>query len=90
MVRVQILVKGHVQGVSFRWWIKKTARSMGIVGSVKNLGDGRVEIYAEGEKEKLEEFIDMVKKGPLFCEVEGIDVNWKRSSGQYQSFEVIR
>jgi acylphosphatase len=88
MVRGHIIVDGSVQGVSFRWWTKRVAMKLGIVGWVKNLEDGRVEIIAEAEKERLESLIDMLKKGPFFSKVEGVDVNWEKSTGQYHAFTI--
>lgn len=49
MKRVMIRVSGRVQGVGFRWWTQRTAEHLGLVGTVENLPDGRVEVHAQGE-----------------------------------------
>ena len=55
---VRVIVKGRVQGVSFRYYTVKKATALNIKGWVKNLSDGNsVEIWAEGEEEKLISFL---------------------------------
>ena len=52
-------VHGRVQGVNFRYYVERYADALGLKGYVKNLPDrGMVEVYAEGEKEKLDELYD--------------------------------
>jgi acylphosphatase len=48
MSRVVALVSGHVQGVGYRWFVRRLASSSGLAGSVTNLADGRVEVVLEG------------------------------------------
>ena len=58
----KILVKGIVQGVGFRPFIYRLATRFNLVGHVKNLGDAGVEIFAAGQHEKIEEFINAITK----------------------------
>ena len=51
-----IIVKGKVQGVSFRYYTEKKAGSIGLMGTVKNKLDGSVEIYASGSQSQLDQF----------------------------------
>jgi len=48
MIARSIFIEGHVQGVFFREWTVQRARELGLSGWVRNLRDGRVEIYAAG------------------------------------------
>ena len=74
--RVNIFVSGLVQGVFFRSQTKRKAEELGVFGWVRNLADGRVEILAEGEKEKLEELINWAKKGPDSARVDDLKIDW--------------
>ena len=83
------IIKGRVQGVFFRAFTSKVARSLGLKGYVRNLplGDA-VEVYAEGDKGKLEELIRYLKIGPPGAQVDKIDVNWASYSGKFTNFEI--
>lgn len=87
-VGVRLVAKGRVQGVGFRWFIIQNANKLGLVGYVKNLPDGTVEIEAEGQRGQVEEFIKYVKTGPTFARVTDLSVEWKAYTGNYDSFEI--
>jgi acylphosphatase len=61
--KVHLIVEGHVQGVGFRFYTKNKAHELGIYGWAKNLDNGSVEVIAQGEAEKIEEFVTFVKNG---------------------------
>ncbi|HCI54672.1 MAG TPA: acylphosphatase [Bacteroidales bacterium] len=63
-VLYKIEVRGRVQGVGFRYFTVKEARSLGITGLVKNMPDGSVYIEAEGPKDKLDKFVQWCNNGP--------------------------
>jgi acylphosphatase len=86
--RALILVSGRVQGVFFRDHTRTWAGSLGITGWVRNLGDGRVEVLAEGEKDKLESLIERLKAGPPLAMVEGVDVTWEEYEGKFPGFRI--
>jgi len=87
-VGVRLIAKGRVQGVGFRWFVVQNANKLGVVGYVKNLPNGDVEIEAEGERGQLEELIKHVKAGPTFGRVSDLSVEWRDYTGSYKSFEV--
>lgn len=89
MNRVHIFVSGQVQGVLFRQNTKAKAEKLGLTGWVKNTDDGKVEITAEGDKEKLDELIMWCRKGSLFAKVDKVEVKWKRNLGVFGNFEII-
>ena len=64
MIRRHYLVSGRVQGVGFRYFVYGKAQSLGIVGRVRNLEDGRVEILAAGPEAAMKEFDSAVVVGP--------------------------
>ena len=61
-VRLTAWVRGRVQGVGFRWWTRATALEIGgLSGYVCNLGDGRVQVVAEGDRERCERLLDWLR-----------------------------
>jgi len=65
-------VSGRVQGVWFRAWAKDKARKLGLAGWVKNLFDGRVETLAQGDDQALEQFRELLHKGPPLSRVDEV------------------
>ncbi|MCW2793019.1 MAG: acylphosphatase [Nocardioides sp.] len=64
MIRLQAFVKGHVQGVGFRWWTRARALELGLTGSATNLADGRVEVVAEGSEQACRALLALLATGP--------------------------
>ena len=76
MIRYHIIAHGKVQGVYFRLYTQKAANKIGLTGWVKNKPDGTVEIEVQGNKSKVEEFIQIVEQGPSpQSKVDHIDIN---------------
>lgn len=65
-------VSGMVQGVGYRFFVQRVAARLGIAGYVKNLPDGRVEVYAIGSAEKLRELGGELKRGPRAASVDEV------------------
>ncbi|NLL14447.1 MAG: acylphosphatase [Fibrobacter sp.] len=72
--RILIIVKGLVQGVYFRYFTREAAMKIGVNGWVRNLSNGDVEIEAQGTEDKLDLFLEQVRKGPQLSRVESTDV----------------
>lgn len=66
-------VRGRVQGVGFRYFVERAAGMLNMSGWVRNLDDGDVEVYAVGNEEQLSELAGLLRKGPRFSEVRGVD-----------------
>jgi acylphosphatase len=64
IVRVTAMVRGHVQGVGFRWWVSAQARELGVDGRAKNLDDGRVEVVAQGSRAAVSQLVDRLQEQP--------------------------
>jgi acylphosphatase len=60
IVRLTAWVRGRVQGVGFRWWVRARALELGLNGSATNLGDGRVEVVAEGPRGRCRQLLDLL------------------------------
>ncbi|WP_030164362.1 acylphosphatase [Spirillospora albida] len=59
-VRLTAWVRGHVQGVGFRWWVRSRALELGLTGTAANLRDGRVEVVAEGPRGRCRLLLDLL------------------------------
>lgn len=66
-------IRGRVQGVGFRYFVQQVANDLGITGYTRNLDDGRVEVYAMGTVEQLNELSGSLWKGPRMSEVRAVD-----------------
>ena len=66
------LVEGRVQGVGFRYFVRREARSLGLAGWVRNLPDGRVEARAQGEPAALDRLEQALWSGPPHAQVRGV------------------
>jgi acylphosphatase len=76
VVRLRILVRGVVQGVGFRFFIRRHASRLGLRGYVRNLPDGEsVEIVVEGPRDRVNELIELARRGPLAAVVEDVEVS---------------
>ena len=65
MISLQIFFEGNVQGVGFRWSVKQVAKGFDVVGWVRNLPDGRVELQASGEEAEVRAFIAAIGQSEL-------------------------
>lgn len=83
-------VTGQVQGVFYRAFTSRIAKSLGLRGYVRNLPTQThaVEVVAEGEKSKLEELIRQLEGGPPESLVDKVDVKWSDFTGEHVNFEI--
>ena len=89
MTARRYLVSGVVQGVGYRYFVLRIARRLGVRGYVRNLPDGRVEVYAEGTSEQLDQLRAYLREGPPAAVVEGVEETEVPPSGRWDSFEVV-
>ena len=81
-------IYGKVQGVWFRKYTLNFARGIGLVGIVKNLGDGTVLVNVSGTDENLEEFKEYLENGSPNSRVDKIDYSWEDLSIEYLTFDI--
>ncbi len=81
------LVRGRVQGVGYRYFVERAAEQIGVSGYVRNLDDGRVEVYAIGAAGQLSDLAGLLWKGPLWADVRGIDEE-EAPVLQYRGFHI--
>ena len=88
-VRLQAVVRGYVQGVFFRDFTWSHATRLGLVGTARNLRDGRsVDVIAEGPRAALEELLSQLRQGPPGAHVQGVDVDWGTARSEFSSFRI--
>lgn len=85
---VEIIVKGMVQGVGFRWFVRRTALQFGLGGYVRNLPDETVYCEVEGSESLINEFINALKAGPPLAHVTNVIVNELPDLAGYKHFEI--
>ncbi|MEV4443381.1 acylphosphatase [Streptomyces sp. NPDC049577] len=87
-VRLTAWVRGHVQGVGFRWFTRANALRIGdLIGFASNLSDGRVQVVAEGSRERCEQLLDWLRNGDTPGRVDGVTEIWDTPRGGYDGFE---
>lgn len=86
--RVHVYYAGRVQGVGFRMTVEDVARELGMVGWVKNLRDGRVEVVAEAEEATLKRFLETIRAGSMKNFIHDEDVSWSDASDTFDEFEI--
>ncbi|MFE0378962.1 acylphosphatase [Streptomyces inhibens] len=88
-VRVTAWVRGQVQGVGFRWFTRANALRIGeLAGFAVNLGDGRVQVVAEGPKDHCDQLLDWLRTGDTPGRVDGVTEIWATPRGGYDGFEI--
>ena len=68
------LVRGRVQGVGFRYFAQREAMALGVAGWVRNMDDGRVEVFGQGSPALLDAFQGRLWQGPQWAEVRDVEV----------------
>jgi acylphosphatase len=85
--RIHVFYSGDVQGVGFRFTSEDVASSLGLAGWVRNLGDHRVEVVAEGDEKDLRQF--MARIDDIFkIYIRDTDVEWEEATGEFGGFDI--
>jgi hydrogenase maturation protein HypF len=91
IIRADIHVTGIVQGVGFRPFVYRVAKSLGLNGYVLNLGDAGVKIVVEGERKVIDGLILQVKENPpSISRIEILDVEWGNESEEFDDFVIAK
>lgn len=88
MERLEAIVSGKVQGVSYRDFAARAALRLGLSGEAENLSDGTVRIVAEGERGILDGLLTELARGPFFAEVRGVAPSFTNATGMPKGFFV--
>jgi acylphosphatase len=96
--QVHLYIKGDVIGVGFRAWTKIQAKILGVSGWVRNVYDkpeifgvyGGVEAVIQGDEEKVEKMIELLKQGPKVSRVSEVEIFWETPKENFDGFEIIK
>jgi len=81
-------IRGRVQGVGFRYFVKRQAEGLQITGWVRNNPDGSVELQAKGTVLALEQLLQRLEAGPIGSRVDKVDSQWLSESQDFKGFEI--
>ncbi len=85
---VRLYINGTVQGVFFRAFIKENAERYNVKGFVRNLEDGRIEVFIEGEPNNVNIMIELCKKGPKHSQIKNVEVKSERFQ-EFKAFKIL-
>jgi acylphosphatase len=89
LTRLRIVAEGRVQGIGYRWFVRESARRLGVSGWTRNRDDGSVEVEAEGGAEALEALVAELRTGHPLARVDGLSSETVAATGE-QGFEIRR
>lgn len=87
-VRVRILIEGRLQSMNFRFNAQREADELGLVGFVRNLTDGRIEIEAQGDEDKVEKMLNWCQEEPHSSQIRSILFRYDEPVNRYSDFSV--
>ena len=90
MIARKYLISGDVQGVGYRYFAQRSSARHQVRGYAKNLNDGRVEIWAEGNAAAVEAFRHDLAAGPTHSRVGSIEELVMDPSGRFSAFRIER
>jgi len=85
--RADIIFKGAVQGVGFRFTAENIANVIGLTGWVRNRPDGAVEVLCEGREEDINALISRIEK-EMGHYIHSVKTDWKNATGEFKTFEI--
>jgi acylphosphatase len=88
LASLQATVSGRVHGVFFRAYVESRAGALNLTGYVRNMSDGRVEVRAEGERERLEKLVHYLEVGSPAARVDKVITIWEKYRGLFSNFSV--
>jgi acylphosphatase len=81
-------VSGRVQGVGFRFFVESAARSEGVGGWVRNLPDGRVEAFVEGDQASIDRVEAKIRRGPAGARIDTVETQTETPGGGRLEFGI--
>jgi acylphosphatase len=85
---VRLYIDGTVQGIFFRAFIKENAERHNVKGFVRNLENGKIEVFLEGDADNVNKMIEIAKKGPKHAQIKNVDIKSERFQ-DFKTFKVL-
>jgi acylphosphatase len=85
---VRLYITGIVQGVFFRTFIKTNAEKLDVKGFTRNLEDGRIEVFLEGDSDKVNKMMELCEKGPKHSQIKKVETKPEKFQG-FKTFKVL-
>jgi len=85
---VRLYIEGSVQGVFFRQFIQENAERQNLRGFVRNLEDGRVEVFIEGDNDNVDRMIELCKQGPKHSQIRNVEVREEKFQ-DFKEFKIL-
>ena len=89
MIAVHISVYGEVQGTGFRTWTKEQADKLNLSGWTRKASDGSIEIFSQGEEEKINDFVSICWDGPNMAFIDEVLVKDTNTDDSISVFEIL-
>jgi acylphosphatase len=89
MITISAIFEGKVQGVGFRASVLSLAKGYEVTGWVKNLSDGRVELFASGEAEEIEAFLQGIRESHLAGHIDHENITPATAEPGMRGFRII-
>ena len=89
MIAVHISVYGEVQGTGFRAWSKEQAEKLNLSGWTRKASDGSIEIFSQGEEEKINDFVSICWDGPNMAFIDEVLVKDTNPDDSFSVFEIL-
>jgi len=86
--RLHVNFSGTVQGVGFRFTVRRIAEQYEVTGFVKNLPNGDVEVVTEGDREVVESFISTICNSSLSDYIRNMEKESSPAMGEYSGFNI--
>jgi acylphosphatase len=86
MHSVKGFVRGRVQGVGFRYFVRTAAQRHGLCGYAHNLSDGRVEFLLQGKADAIEQVIELIRTGPGHAQVDEVSLSTPQDLAPCEDF----
>ena len=85
---VRLYINGTVQGVFYRAFVKENAESLNVKGFIRNLEDGRVEVFLEGNSEEVNKMMELCNQGPKHSQIHDVQVKQEKFQ-DFKNFKIL-